>query len=577
MLPIPLELLVLTATFVVLPTCVAILLRLALYGHLVYLGKRVRRLVNQENRGEQPEIVEQLERRFKEASKNLDQVNTAALIDQVYSQEKIGFFSCEQIDYFCRILPNLLLAFGLLGTFVGITMNLVALSETISQSNVSDVNILVQQLQVPLKGMGIAFITSLIALASSASLTVFNLIRNTQLAKYKLISALEDYLDNIYLPKLNGETRLDKVVKGMSDSFTDFLTRFGQTVRDAVESSLKDKVQEIFDANIKATELAEEVYSRFLDASGTLERGAVIFRDSAEAIAQSKFADKLAAASSQIENLSYSALTLNETIQVLETAIAEHRLSVQQILEVGGKINIQNQTSTEVISLTQKNQETFSEIIPKLQQGANVLLLSVENINQLQDKVTNTTDGLTDIQSELNQIVQSLNNYTEDVTLQLKVITEQQESRSEQSQAISENIDRCVDYLSQLAEASKNQPTISPPTSAYNKSSHVPLQRNNTTTTPDPNIHAEKYKRALDLCEQGKYNEAALIIDPLIQVLPKNENIRKLRGDIYLNLKQYTIAQSEYELLLTLTLDRRFIDYAEKGLAHIKKMTDVIA
>ncbi|ALB42432.1 MULTISPECIES: hypothetical protein [Nostocales] len=84
------------------------------------MTNEVQRLIKTISAGGQRKIIQTLEARFQEASKQLEQVNTGALIDQIYSQETIkGFtFTCEQIDYLCRILPNLLLAFGLLGTFL---------------------------------------------------------------------------------------------------------------------------------------------------------------------------------------------------------------------------------------------------------------------------------------------------------------------------------------------------------------------------------------------------------------------------------------------------------------------------
>ncbi|MGF1933920.1 MAG: hypothetical protein RM347_005905 [Nostoc sp. ChiQUE02] len=121
--PIPGYLIFITLVLVVLPSIATIFIRLALYQHVFLLEEKVRRLINRQSPGQKPKILEELERRFRETSKNLDQVNTAALIDQIYSQEKVWGFTCEQIDYFCRILPNLLLAFGLLGTFLGITLN----------------------------------------------------------------------------------------------------------------------------------------------------------------------------------------------------------------------------------------------------------------------------------------------------------------------------------------------------------------------------------------------------------------------------------------------------------------------
>ena len=230
--PIPSYLIPLIITLVIVPSFVAILLRMVLYFDLTNQGNKVRKLINQQLVNNKPRLVKYLEDRFADASSKLEQVNTGALIDQVYSrQQLLGLVSYTQIEYFCRILPNLLVSFGLLGTFIGITINLTSLSQTISDTNATDVSSLLKELEVPLQGMGIAFVTSLVAILFSAIVTLVNFIFNASLAKTRLISLLEDYLDNIYLQTIVGQTQLDKVVKAVTYSFEGFLTRFGQTVR----------------------------------------------------------------------------------------------------------------------------------------------------------------------------------------------------------------------------------------------------------------------------------------------------------------------------------------------------------
>lgn len=132
----PPYLILLTIIFIILPTIVAAILRHSLYLYLMDAANKVSRLLSSEtSRGKQPKIVKNLEQRFRQASEKLEQVNTLALIDGLYSQERLNFLGislrCEQWDYFCQTLPNLLLAFGLLGTFIGISSNLYNLSQTI--------------------------------------------------------------------------------------------------------------------------------------------------------------------------------------------------------------------------------------------------------------------------------------------------------------------------------------------------------------------------------------------------------------------------------------------------------------
>lgn len=458
---VPSYLLVITVILVVLPSVAAILLRFALHRHLVFLEERVRRLINRGERGNQPEIVKELEIRFGEASRNLEQVNTVALINQSYSQEKVWSISCEQIDYFCRILPNLLLAFGLLGTFLGITINLSALSQTISQTNTSDVSSLVSELQEPLKGMGIAFTTSLTGLFFSAVLTIVNLTKNTSLAKYKVISSLEDYLDNIYQPTIPGHTRIDKALDRLVFEFKDFLGRFGTTVRDAVESSLGEKIKQIANENKKATELANRVYNGFQESSGTIERGANDikiaadrFTEVAQTFKHSQFAQLLSHATENLastqRNFSQSASSLAESAATIKIAGIELQSYSQNLVNMGEEINSLNQTSIQVLKLHQSSQQSLAEIIPQLQQGAQSYQSSVTTLNQLQNQILDRTDRLgNNVQVELIKLVETLKNHTDQANLGIQSLGDRLiKNDKNQNYVLVEKLQECMNQMS---------------------------------------------------------------------------------------------------------------------------------
>ncbi len=477
---LPPYLVILIFVLVILPSLATICLRFALYKRLVFLEKRVRRLINRGERGKQPEIIEELERRFKEASSNLDHVNTAALIEQVYSREKVLFFSCEQIDYFCRNLPNLLIAFGLLGTFIGITVNLTSLSQSISQTNSNDVTSLVRELQEPLKGMGIAFTTSLTGIFCSASLTIFNLIFNTNVTKYKLISAIEDYLDNIYLPKVQGNNRLDKAVDRLVFEFKDFLGRFGTTVRDAVESSLGAKIQQIVDVNKQATDLARQVYTGFQESSGTISSSASEFKYAistfenavaamiantekyqqvANLFENSQFPEKLSKATDKLADIqnrfSQSAFSLANTAESIETAVIETRSSSQNITKLAEEISNINQTSIQVLELHQSSQQSLGEIIPQLKEGAQSFQLAVTKLDKLEKRIADKPDSWSDVQVELAQLVETLKNYTEQVNLGIEnvgdrfveSISNHTDNNKHHLLAIEQNLEQCINSL----------------------------------------------------------------------------------------------------------------------------------
>ncbi|PSB01240.1 hypothetical protein [Merismopedia glauca] len=269
---IPLYLLVFLVVCIIIPSLFAISLRIALYRTIVQRTKVIVRLVTGRAPGRIPEMLEELEFRYKDASINLETVNTSALIDQVYSRQKIGWMGWEQAEQFGRNLPNLLIAFGLLGTFLGITLNLYELNQTLNSSSASQITTLLPQIQKQLQGMGISFSASLTAIFFSALLTIFNWIFNLNLVKNQLLTSLEDYLDNIYQPTIPGHTPIDKAVDRLVNEFSDFLYRFGDTVREAVESSLGEKIQEIIDLNQQASTLATQVYTNFQSSSSTMAR-----------------------------------------------------------------------------------------------------------------------------------------------------------------------------------------------------------------------------------------------------------------------------------------------------------------
>ncbi|PPS45191.1 hypothetical protein [Chroococcidiopsis sp. TS-821] len=455
--------------FVVLPSFAAIFLRSTLYNKLVFLESRVRRLINRTQRGQQPDIIKELERRFKEASTDLDRVNTAALIEQIYSQQKIGLFSYDQIEYFCRILPNLLLAFGLLGTFLGITLNLSQLSQTITNNTVVSKNIdsLLEQLQQPLQAMSIAFSTSLTAILFSASITAFNLIKNTSVAKYKLIISIEDYLDNIYQSEIQGNHRLDKAVDRLVFEFKDFLGRFGITVRDAVESSLGAKIQEIVDVNKQANELACRVYRGFQESSGTfaksvddLQTATTTFVQTAQIFEGSNFAQTLASAAKDLyviqNKFNHSTEVLCESVSTIETAVVESINTNNKLLDLCRKIDNYNQSAIQTLELHQNNQQSLSEIIPQLYEGGAKLQSAIEVLDILQQKNLDKADSFERVEIELKTLADTLNKYNQVVAVGLKNLSDrliagldaQSSNQQQQMQIIVENLTHCTKHLS---------------------------------------------------------------------------------------------------------------------------------
>nr|WP_287078027.1 MULTISPECIES: methyl-accepting chemotaxis protein [unclassified Microcystis] len=369
----PPYLIVLTLVLVIFPTVLTLGIRIALYKHLQDSTAKVKRLIRGESRGVQPKIISNLENRFKIASSQLDDVNTAALVDGLYHEEKFTFMSkslsCEKWDYFVRVLPNLLLAFGLLGTFLGITLNLTGISTLIDINNV-DVQGLGEKLKTPLESMGIAFITSLIGLACSSLLTVINLIFNTNLAKVNLISSLEDYLDNILQPTVEGNSRLNKAVDSMVEKQQAFLTNFHNEVTRVLESSLREVAKEIAERNQETAKLVTQVCERLTETAGTLSTGASTFQRSAFELNE------------QVPIITQANREFTQSSQELKNSV----LLFKQASELIEKSNFSGNIERFTASLAE-TQARFSQSTALLEQNIGEIISSNKRANDLAEQV----------------------------------------------------------------------------------------------------------------------------------------------------------------------------------------------
>ncbi|NCO75848.1 MAG: hypothetical protein GW795_09390 [Cyanobacteria bacterium] len=392
----PLWLTIITVVFVILPTILSGLTRRILYQHLRDLEKKTRRLVNGDNQGIQPRFINLLQQKFAKTSQQIENVNTIALIDGVYHQETINFLNvdirCEEAEYITKTIPNLLLAFGLLGTFLGITLNLNSISQIINTGGTNIID-LTSQLQQPLQSMGIAFITSLIGLLCSSILTVINLKFNINLEKNSLLNNLEDYLDNIYKPLVEGDTRLDKAVNKMVDKQTEFLNtfqmeflkKFHENIGQIFKDTFQTAADKIADENEKSVRLATQIYNVLWEVSSTLNTGANTFQLSM---------DKLA---NQVKNLDNIVVKLDKNINNFEN-------SSQLILKASNKIEASK----------------FSENLEKI----------TDNLAQTQEAFTASTKELTTGVITFNSDSKKATNLALNIYQELKKASESLEESS---------------------------------------------------------------------------------------------------------------------------------------------------
>jgi hypothetical protein len=355
---IPGYLVFLAIILVILPTIMAILLRFCLYRHLKHLAGKARRLLGGMSQESSPKMITALEQRLADSNLNHDQLNTAAVIEGAYSHEKFYFLglslNCDFIDNLCRILPNLLLSFGLLGTFLGITTNLSSLSQTITQIDINDVRNLVEELNRPLQGMGVAFTTSLIAIACSSLLTVLNLIWNTNVLKASLLSSLEDYIDNIFLPKIKPVSSLEEAISQFSRDFDGMVHKLGDTIEESMTKAF-----------IK------------------IHNSATTFEQAANILDNSQFPEKLASATNNLaiaqNQFSQSSLVLQNSTQAFEHNLVSMQKLTKKFLELNQKVNSIEQQYGSLVNLNQEKNIIEQSGLKEIQQELSKLVSQIGN------------------------------------------------------------------------------------------------------------------------------------------------------------------------------------------------------
>lgn len=83
--------------------------------------------------------------------------------------------------------------------------------------------------------------------------------------------------------------------------------------------------------------------------------------------------------------------------------------------------------------------------------------------------------------------------------------------------------------------------------------------------------HEHEYQAAQKAYIQGNYQEAATLVDRLVEHFPSDPNSRLLRGHIYCILEQYNLAQEQYQIVLNLTTDPDLVDCAQSGLEAVEQ------
>ncbi|MBJ7899843.1 MAG: hypothetical protein GC158_07975 [Cyanobacteria bacterium RI_101] len=411
---LPTPILIFIAALMIVPSAVAIWVRFSLYHTLKALSQNLKHL----DTGK----IEEIKQEFKRSAARLDFTNTTDILEKFYSQEKLFGLSYDYWDNFCQLLPNLLIAFGLLGTFLGITFNLGDISAILNQ-DADGASLVVANLKAPLQSMGIAFITSLVAISLSSLLTILNLFWNTETAKYNLFINLEKHLEIDFSPV---ESHIEAKAKSLLNTIL-----YGQ--KSDNEHSLESVLTTVLKNFVPS--LTTSIKS-FTSAVNTFETQVGIMKTSAESIEKSF--GKLEAVA---KSFSGGAESFSGSAVEIKGAAASIKNNQEALFNWANELH--------------STQAQFAETIKELINSGQVKINDfTTKIQELINSNSNASNAITILSAQLQQsgerFEKSSQNYLN--TAESLAVSQFPECLKEAS----ENLDRFSQFTASLSETNKS-------------------------------------------------------------------------------------------------------------------------
>jgi uncharacterized protein YoxC len=183
-------------------------------------------------------------------------INTISLVEKHFLKEPIRLFGflkspVGNVLKLQQLLPMTAIIFGILGTFIGLTIAMFSMQEILttisSPTNDVTMNTIVSAIALPFQGMSLAFVTSIAGIGSSLILNLFQsgfLSGGTSISYYKvsILAEAESLLDHAIASKIKDdkpkdlmEKLLDRFSNKVQQAFQDSVSNFGDKMIDLTD------------------------------------------------------------------------------------------------------------------------------------------------------------------------------------------------------------------------------------------------------------------------------------------------------------------------------------------------------
>ena len=196
------------------------------------------------------------------------EVNTQAIVEKNFSIRLRGLGLGER---FAKNSVSLMVVLGLLGTFYGLTLSVGKLVELLNTGGNSEMLVnmdsVISGLISSVRGMSVAFSTSLAGVGGSIVITILGIVVNVEEARQSLMVQLEDYLDNVVEQELlqKKESELSRISKAIVTSFDGFSGKVEDILRSTV-LDFSDKLAMASNNIERSSKCLEETIIKFENA-----------------------------------------------------------------------------------------------------------------------------------------------------------------------------------------------------------------------------------------------------------------------------------------------------------------------
>ncbi len=205
---------------------------------------------------------------FNEAlNQNIEEVNTLAIIEK---NMNIHFRKVQLGERFLKKVVSLMIILGLLGTFYGLIISIDELILLLSTSDQSMVlGDITSGLISSIKGMSVAFITSMFGIAASILTSILSILFGLNDEKENFIVHIEEYLDNKLMISSNGLGAVDEHGNtALSLSFDKFNEALTSNLRNVAEDITK-QIAGAADDMVTTTRMIDKSVGKFGESLDT--------------------------------------------------------------------------------------------------------------------------------------------------------------------------------------------------------------------------------------------------------------------------------------------------------------------